>query len=74
MGLDVLLQVLRTLEGFAAKIAFVRFQRHMDSDVRRDVVAFDGGGPATAPLAGQVEIIRALATDMAFAHMFLQNV
>lgn len=35
------------------------------------MVAFDGGGAAGAPLAGQVEIVGALAPDMALADMVL---
>lgn len=33
MSLDVLLQVLRSLEGLATKIASVWLQRYMDTDV-----------------------------------------
>lgn len=51
MRLDVLLQVLRTLEGLAAEIALVRLERDVHTNVRSDVVALDGGGTAGAPLA-----------------------
>jgi len=36
-----------------------------------DVVAFDGGGAASSPLTGQVEVVCALATDVAFADVVL---
>lgn len=71
MGLDVLLQVLRALEGLATEIALVGLQGDMDANVGGDVVALDGGGVAVAPLAGQVQVVSALATDMAFADVFL---
>jgi hypothetical protein len=46
MSLDVLLQVLRTLEGLSAEITFVRLERDVDSDVGGNVVALDSGGTA----------------------------
>lgn len=44
--LDVLLQVLRTLECLSTELTLVRFERDMDSNVRRDVITLDGGGAA----------------------------
>lgn len=49
--LDMLFEILRALESLAAKVALVRLERHMDADVRGDVVALDGRGAACAPLA-----------------------
>lgn len=69
--LDMFLQVLRPLEGLAAEITLVRLQGHMHADVRGDMVTLDGGRVASAPLAGQVEVIRALAANMALADVFL---
>jgi hypothetical protein len=43
----------------------------MDSNVRSDVIALYSGGVALAPLAGQVEVVSRLASDMALADMFL---
>ena len=71
MGLDMFLEVLRTFECFATKVAFVRFQGNMDTDVRGNVITFDCRGSAATPLASQVEIVGALATDMAFTDMVL---
>ena len=71
MGFDMLLEILGPFECLAAKVALVRLERDMDTDVRGDVVPFDGGRATTAPLAGQVEIIGALAADMTLTHMFL---
>lgn len=73
MSLDMLLQILRALEGLAAEIAFMRFQGHMNANMRRNVVAFDGRGSATAPLTSQIQIVRALTTDMTLANMFLKD-
>jgi hypothetical protein len=71
VGLDVLFQILGALESLAAEVALVRLQGDMDTDVRGDVVTLDRGGAAVAPLAGQVEVVCALATDMAFADVVL---
>lgn len=74
MRLDMLLQILGPLEGLAAEVTFVRLQGHMDADVGGDVVALDGGGAAVGPSTGQVEVVGALASDVALAHMFLRRV
>lgn len=71
MGLDMLLQVLGALEGFATEVAFVRLQRHMHANVRSDMIALDSSRAARAPLAGKVEVVGALATDMSFAYVVL---
>ena len=71
MSLDVLLQVLRSLESLAAEVAFVRLERDMYANVRCYVVTLHCGCPTCAPLACEVEIVGALATDMAFAYMIL---
>lgn len=71
VGLDMLFEILRTLEGLAAEITLVWFKRDMHSNMGGDVIPFYGGGAAAAPLAGQVQVVGALATDMAFADVFL---
>ena len=73
MGLDVLLQILGALEGFPAEITLVWFKRYMHADVRGEVVALDSGSATAAPLAGQVEVVCALAADVTLAHMFLSR-
>lgn len=70
--LDMLLQILRALERLATEVALVRLKRDVDADVGGDVIALDGRCAACSPLAGQVEIVSALAPDMAFAHVVLQ--
>jgi len=67
----VLLEILGALECFAAEVALVRLQRHVNSDVRGDVVTLDGSGATCAPLTCQIEVVGALATDVAFAYVIL---
>jgi hypothetical protein len=74
MGLDVLLEILGPLERLAAEVALMRLQRHVDADVRGDVVALDRGGAALVPLADQVEVVGALATDMLLTDVVLVEV
>lgn len=73
MRLDVLLQVLGTLEGLAAELALVRLERDMDSDMRGNVVTLDGGGAARVPLACEAQVVCALAADMAVADVLLET-
>lgn len=73
MGLDVLLQILGALKGLATEVTLVRLQGNMHTDMRGDMVALHGGSVAVAPLAGQVQVVGAFATDMALADVFLQQ-
>jgi hypothetical protein len=74
VSFDMLLQILGTFECLPTEVAFMRLQGHMDPNVRRDVIALDSCGPAASPLAGQVEIVCALAANMALTDMFLMSV
>jgi hypothetical protein len=71
VSLDVLLQILRTLEGLATEVALVRLQWDVDTNVRGDVITLDGGGPALVPTTGEVEVVCALATNVLLANVFL---
>ena len=73
MGLDMLLQILRTFECLATKITLVRLQRDMYPYMGSYMVALDRSGIASAPLAGQIQIVGTLATDMALANVFLYS-
>jgi len=73
MGLDVLLEILRALEGLAAKVALVRLERHVDADVRGDVVTLDSSSPALVPLAGEVQVVGALAANMLLADVVVED-
>lgn len=68
----MLLEILRPLEGLSTKVALVWLEGHMDADVRGNVVALDGRGATCSPLTGQVEVVGAFATDMAFADVVLR--
>ena len=70
--LDMLLEVLRPLEGLSTELALVWLQRHVDADVRGDVVPLNRGCPALAPLAGEVQVVGALAANMALTEMILR--
>ena len=71
MSFYMFLEVLGTLEGLAAKFASVWFQGDVDSDVRGNVVAFDHGHMAVTPCALQVKVVRAFASNMSIANVFL---
>lgn len=73
MSLDVLLQILGTLERLAAELALVRLQRHMDTDMGSDVVPLDSGSAARVPLACQVQVVGALATNMALTDVLVER-
>lgn len=67
----MLLQVLWSLKGFAAKVTFVRLQRNVHANVRSDVIALDGCGSAVPPLASEVQVVGALPTNVPLANMIL---
>lgn len=69
----MLLQVLGPLEGLAAELALVRLERNMDADMRGDVVTLHSGGPATVPVAGEVQVVGALAANMTLTDVFLKE-
>ena len=71
MRLDVLLEILRTLKRFAAKVTLVRFQRHMDTDMRSNVITLHRSSTALVPLARQVQIVGALAANVLLTNVLL---
>lgn len=73
MRLDVLLEVLRSLEGLATALTSMWFERHMDPDVRCDMIPrtiskgphrlapdgpFHSSNLAFTPCARQIEVVR----------------
>lgn len=46
-------------------------QGHVNADVRLHMVTLDGFCTTSAPLAGEIEIVGALAADMALANVIL---
>lgn len=71
--LDVLLQVLRSLKRLATELAFVRLERDVNTDVRSDVITLYSGGATRVPLAGEAEVVCALATNMTLTNVFLHE-
>jgi hypothetical protein len=67
----MLLEILWALEGLATEIALVRLQRHVNANVRGGVVTLEGFGATFTPLTGQIEVVGALAADVALAHVIL---
>ena len=65
-------EVLRAFKGLAAEVATMRLQGDMDANVRCDMVTLYHRNVAVGPSTLQIEVIRALATDMDFAHMVLE--
>jgi hypothetical protein len=72
VSLDVLLEILGALERLATEVALMRLQRHVNADVRSNVITLDGGSAAVTPLARQIQVVGALAPNMAFAYVILQ--
>ena len=73
VSLHVLLQILRALECLSAEVALMRLQRNMDTDMRSNVISLDCGGAAVAPLAGQVQVVGALAANVTFTNVILKK-
>lgn len=71
VGLDVLLEILRTLEGLSAEVALVWLQGDVDTNVRGDVVALHSCGAARVPLASQVEVVGALPSNVPLTDVVL---
>jgi hypothetical protein len=42
VGLDVLLEILRSLESLSTEVALMRLEGNVDADMRCDVIALDG--------------------------------
>jgi hypothetical protein len=74
VSLHVLLQILRTLECLATEVALMRLQWNMDTNVRSNVISLDCGGAAVAPLAGQVQVVGALTTNVTLTNVILYGV
>lgn len=73
VGLDVLLQVLRTLEGLSTEVTFVRFERDVDSNVGGDMITLDSGGTAGVPATGEVQVVGALSADVLLADVVKES-
>lgn len=72
MCLYMLLKVLRPLEGLPTELASMRLQRHVNTDVRGDVIALYNSNSTVTPSACQIEVIGTLTANMAFADMVVE--
>jgi len=45
----------------------------MNTNMRGDMISLDSSGPALIPLARQVEVVSALATDMFLANVLIKS-
>jgi hypothetical protein len=68
----MLLQILGTLESLCANVATMRLQWDVDTDVRGDVIAFDGRSIARTPSTGEIEVVGRLSSNMALADMVIE--
>jgi hypothetical protein len=71
--LDMLLQVLRTLKRLATELTLVRLQGNVNTNVRGYVITLDSGSSAWVPLASQVKVVCALATNMALTDVLVES-
>ena len=67
----MLLKILRPLEGLSTKVASMRFQGYVNTNVRGDVVPFDHRYTTATPGASEVEVVGTLAPDMSLTYMIL---
>jgi hypothetical protein len=74
VSLDVLLEILRTLESLTTEVAFVRLKRDVNANVRGDMITLHGRRTAVTPLACQVEVVGALTANVTLANMVLPRV
>ena len=55
--LDVLLQILWSLESLSTEITLVRLQWNVNTNVRGDVITLNSGGTTSVPTTGQIEVV-----------------
>jgi hypothetical protein len=68
---NMLLQILRPLEGLSAELAAMRLQRHMYPDVGGYMVSLDGGSPTSPPRTREAQVIRRFSPNVDIAEMVL---
>lgn len=71
VGLDMLFQILRTLESLSTGRALVRLEWNMHSNMRSDMIPLHSSRLTGAPAAGQVQVVGAFATDMLLTDVVL---
>jgi len=73
VSLDVLLEILRTLECLATEVALVWFEGNVNSNVGGDMIALHGCGTALIPATGEVQVVCALASNMLLADVLKER-
>lgn len=74
VSLDVFLQILGAFESFTAEVALVRLQGNVNTNMRSNVITLNRGSTAVAPLASEIQVVGALAANMALANVVLWEV
>lgn len=69
----MLLEILRPLEGLAAKITFVWLERNMYANVGSDVITLHSRCATSTPLTSEVQIVGTLASDVALTYVVLRT-
>lgn len=69
----MLLEILRPLECLAAEITFVWLERHMYANVRSDVITLHSRRATGTPLTSEVQVVGALAADVALTYVVLRT-
>lgn len=71
--LDVFLQILWPFERLSTKLASMRFQWHMDTNMGGDVIPLNDLDLTIPPCTDKIEIVCTLATDVRLANVILQT-
>lgn len=71
--LDMLLQILRSLECLLTKFTLVWLEWNVDSNMRGNMISLDCSGPAGPPSARQTQIVSTFAPDMNIAQVVLRK-
>lgn len=71
--LDMLLQILGTLEALGAERAAVRLKGDVNPDMGGNVISFDGNDIAAVPATLQAQVVGALSSDVSLTKMVLDR-
>jgi hypothetical protein len=71
MCLDMLLQILRSLECLLTEFTLVWLEWNVDPNMRGNMISLDCSGPAGPPSARQTQIVSTFASDMNIAQVVI---
>lgn len=71
MSLDMFLFILWPFESFPTKLAPMRLQWNVNTNMRRDVIPLDDFNLAVTPSTDQIQVIGAFAANVGVAYMVL---